>query len=63
MAMFAYEAKTGPKDVTKGTLIAESKSAAIQKISQMGYFILSLEEQSEAPGSSGPLILIFFPRG
>lgn len=52
MARFIYEAKTGPKDVTRGTLIADSKPAAIQKISRMGYYILSIEEETEA--SSGP---------
>lgn len=62
MAIFAYEAKTGPEDVIRGTLIAESKSAAIQKIGQMGYFILSLEEQSEAHSPSEPYKLILFPQ-
>ena len=47
MARFVYEAKTGPKDVVKGTLVADNKSAAIQKISRMGYYLLSLEEESE----------------
>lgn len=48
MARFVYEAKSGPKDIVKGTLVADGKSAAIQKISQMGYYLLSLEEESEA---------------
>ena len=48
MARFIYEAKSGPKDVVKGTLVADSRSAAIQKIGQKGYYLLSLEEESEA---------------
>ena len=43
MARFVYEAKTGPKNMVRGTLVAETKPAAIQKISQMGYYLLSLE--------------------
>jgi len=52
MARFVYEAKTSPKDVIKGTLVADNKSAAIQKISRMGYYLLSLEEEGEALKSS-----------
>ncbi|MDP3730117.1 MAG: type II secretion system F family protein [Candidatus Omnitrophota bacterium] len=48
MARFVYEAKTSPKDVIKGTLVADSKNAAIQKVSRMGYYLLSLEEETEA---------------
>jgi type II secretory pathway component PulF len=48
MARFIYEAKTSPKDVIKGTLVADNKSAAIQKISRMGYYLLSLEEEAES---------------
>lgn len=53
MARFVYEAKSGPKDIVRGTLVAETKQAAIQKISHMGYFLLSLEEESQAMKSSG----------
>jgi type II secretion system protein F len=48
VARFVYEAKTSPKDVVRGTLVAENKSAAIQKVSRMGYYLLSLEEEAEA---------------
>ncbi|MDD5173763.1 MAG: type II secretion system F family protein [Candidatus Omnitrophica bacterium] len=48
MARFVYEAKTSPKDVVRGTLVADNKNAAIQKISRMGYYLLSLEEEAEA---------------
>jgi len=52
MARFIYEAKTSPKDVIKGILVADNKSAAIQKISRMGYYLLSLEEEAEASNHS-----------
>ena len=45
MAKFAYEAKSGPKDIVRGSLVADNRTAAIQKISHMGYFLLSLEEE------------------
>ncbi|MDP3790730.1 MAG: type II secretion system F family protein [Candidatus Omnitrophota bacterium] len=52
MPKFIYEAKTGPNDVIKGGLVAESKNAAVQKISQLGYFLLSLEEESGISNTS-----------
>ena len=46
MARFVYEAKKSPKDVIKGVLVADNKSVAVQKISQMGYYIMSLDEEN-----------------
>ncbi|MFA5143364.1 MAG: type II secretion system F family protein [Candidatus Omnitrophota bacterium] len=51
MARFVYEAKKGPKDVVRGALSADNKASAIQKIAQMGYFIMSLEEAEEVSSS------------
>jgi len=62
MARFIYEAKTGPKDVVKGALVADNKSAAIQKISRMGYYLLSLEEESEALSRSKSHGAFFFEK-
>ena len=59
MAQFAYEAKKSPQDVIKGVLIADNKAAAVQKIAQMGYFLISLNEQgSSAQGvqTAGPAV-------
>ena len=47
MARFAYVAKKNPQDVIKGVLLADSKSAAIQKIARMGYYVMSLDEEDE----------------
>ena len=52
MPRFVYEAKKGPNDIVKGTLVADNKNAAVQKISQTGYYILSLEEEGEALNTS-----------
>lgn len=52
MPKFIYEAKKSPKDIVKGTLIADSKNAAIQKIGQMGYYLLSLEEDDALSNQS-----------
>ena len=46
MARFLYEAKKTPQDVVKGVLVADNKAAAVQKIAQMGYYIISLDEES-----------------
>ena len=62
MARFVYEAKTGPKATVKGELIAESKSAAIQKISQMGYFLLSLEEEESEISKPTQSYKFYFPQ-
>lgn len=48
MARFVYEAKRSPKEITRGAISADSKNAAIQKISQMGYFLLSIREEEAA---------------
>ena len=47
MARFVYEAKTSPKDLIKGTLVADNQKSAIQKIAQMGYYLVSIEEETE----------------
>lgn len=51
MARFRYEAKKGPEEIVKDVLVADNKTAAIQKIGQMGYYILSLTE--EGPVTEG----------
>lgn len=44
MPKFIYEAKQGPKDLIRGTLVAENQRAAIDELSRQGYFIISVEE-------------------
>ncbi len=54
MARFLYEAKKSPQDAIKGILVADNKAAAVRKIANMGYFLVSLdEERSPARGAGG----------
>ncbi len=56
MARFVYEAKKSPKDIIKGILVADNRAAAIQKIAQQGYYIISLdEEDSRSQGTFSSL--------
>ncbi len=62
MARFLYEAKKSPKDIIKGVLSADSRGAAIQKIGRMGYYVISLKEESASGASSEGARAIFFGR-
>ncbi|MBL7156755.1 MAG: type II secretion system F family protein [Candidatus Omnitrophica bacterium] len=44
MPKFIYKAKKSPSDVVEGTIVADNKGSAIQKISNMGYYLLSIDE-------------------
>lgn len=44
MAIYKYRAKKGPQDIVEGTIDAQSKSEAIEKVSQMGYLPIHMEE-------------------
>lgn len=45
MAKFIYEAKKSPTEIIKGEISADNDKAAIRKISQMGYYVISIEEE------------------
>lgn len=62
MPKFAYEAKKNPTETVRGALVADTKPAAIQKISQMGYFLLSISEEGETLEASSGLGTRFFNR-
>lgn len=47
MPKYTYIAKKSPTEVIKGDFMADSRNAAIQRISQMGYFLVSINEESE----------------
>jgi len=47
MPKFIYKAKKGPADVTKGSIEAETRHAAISRLSQMGYFPIDVSEVSD----------------
>jgi general secretion pathway protein F len=54
MATYKYRAKKGPDDVTEGLIEAQGEREAIDKISAMGFFPLSVEPVSRAPEQPQP---------
>ena len=48
MSRFVYKAKRGPGEVLDGKIEAENKQQAALKLSQMGLYMLSLEEETSA---------------
>src|SRR5512136_670371 len=45
MPTYKYRAKKGPEEPTEGIIEAQSEREAIDKISQMGYFPLSVQPE------------------
>jgi len=48
MPKFFYKAKKSPTDVMEGVITADNKTSAIQKISAMGCYLLSIEEYAKS---------------
>jgi type II secretory pathway component PulF len=48
MAIYKYRAKNGPTDILEGTIEAQSRSEAIEKVSRMGYLPMFMEECKSA---------------
>ncbi|MDP3789081.1 MAG: type II secretion system F family protein, partial [Candidatus Omnitrophota bacterium] len=46
MPKFIYIAKKGPREEVKGSIEAENKNTALQRLAAMGYFPLSIEQES-----------------
>ena len=44
MATYQYKAKRGPEEAVAGFVEAESRSDAVEKLSQQGYYPLQIEE-------------------
>jgi len=59
MPKFIYKAKKNPKEVIEGEITADNKNIAIQKVSRMGYYLLSIKEEKEEAVSPGENINIF----
>jgi len=49
MQKFLYKAKDGRKQVMEGILEAETERGALSKLSQMGYFPLSIQKEEAGP--------------
>jgi len=63
MQKFRYKAKDSRKEMITGILEAETEQEALAKLSQMGYFPLSIErEEASSEGQTDPLSLGFFTR-
>jgi type II secretory pathway component PulF len=63
MQNFRYKAKDSRKEMITGILEAETEQEALAKLSQMGYFPLSIErEEASSEGQTDPLSLGFFTR-
>jgi general secretion pathway protein F len=62
MPRFIYKAKSGPSGIKKGIIEADNQRHAVLKLSRMGLFILSVEEETAAfMNKSGPRFLFFKP--
>ena len=48
MPRFVYRAKRGPGDILEGKIEAENKQQASGKLSHMGLYALSIEEETAA---------------
>jgi len=44
---YAYEAKKSPAEIVKGVLVADNRNAAIQKVAQLGFFLISIKEEAD----------------
>jgi len=63
MRNFRYKAKDGRKEIVTGILEAETEQEALAKLSQMGYFPLSIEgEEASSEGQTDPISIGFFTR-
>lgn len=52
MPKFIYTAKQSPKEEIKGALEAENKNAALRRLTAMGYFPISIEQEDEGHPAS-----------
>jgi len=53
MMKFSYEVKKGPTELVKGIIEAESQSAAVDKLSRMGYIPIRVIPAKEKPSPKG----------
>ncbi len=60
MPRFIYKAKRGPAEVKEGKIEAESQNQAAAKLSSMGFFVLSIEEETAAFIKKSKGRLLFF---
>jgi general secretion pathway protein F len=61
MTKFKYKAKVSPSKKIEGVVIADSRSSAIAKLSQMGYTPLAVYDESRAQPVSGKALAQVIP--
>lgn len=54
MPTYIYKAKSGPGEIVEGTITADSHNAVIARLSEQGYFPISIEE--EGKGKAGTVV-------
>lgn len=59
MPIYRYRAKKSAEELVEEKIEAKSKKEAVEKISAMGYFPLSIEEDAALPKASPPVSKIF----
>ena len=59
MTLFVYKAKKGPTEIIEGTIDAATESSALAKISQLGYFPVSIYKEGERGTTSVSAINLF----
>ncbi|MBN2452964.1 MAG: type II secretion system F family protein [Candidatus Omnitrophica bacterium] len=62
MTKFIYKAKASPSKKVEGVIIADSRSSAIAKLSQMGYTPLAVSGEKESSGKASAQVISFSSR-
>lgn len=60
MPIFVYKAKKGPTQIIEGNIEADSENVALAKLSQLGYYPISIQKETEYRAASGGAL--FFKR-
>jgi len=53
VAKFIYTAKKSPTEIKEGIIVADNKASAIRKVSDMGYYLLTIEESVKSGNHAG----------
>jgi type II secretion system protein F len=59
MAVFIYKAKKGPTEIVEGTIEAATRASALTKLSQIGYYPISIHKEGERGTSTSSAINLF----
>ena len=62
MPKFIYKAKKNPTEAIEDTIIADNRTSAIRKISDMGYYLVSIEEYIKSGEASKKTPVLFRKR-